>query len=87
MVRTQIQIPEGLYREAKRVCESQEMSLAEVCRRGLEEMTRRYPAFKSGRRSWQPPKPVHLGTHEDIPVEEWRLLANEPSYVPPGRRK
>jgi hypothetical protein len=36
MVKTQVQFPDHLYREAKRVAVEQEMSFAEVVRRGLE---------------------------------------------------
>lgn len=43
MIRTQIQLPDALYREAKRIAAEQEISLAEVLRRGLEHMQRIYP--------------------------------------------
>jgi hypothetical protein len=43
MIKTQVQIPEKLYREAKRVAEEREWSFAEVMRRGLEYMTRTHP--------------------------------------------
>jgi hypothetical protein len=37
-VKTQVQSPDGLFREAKRLAAENEMSFAEVVRRGLEEM-------------------------------------------------
>lgn len=39
MVKTQVQIPDELYRKAKKLAEAKEWSLAEVFRRGLEYMT------------------------------------------------
>jgi hypothetical protein len=43
MVRTQVQLPDDLYRDAKRVAEEHEITLAEVVRGGLEHMIRIYP--------------------------------------------
>jgi hypothetical protein len=43
MIRTQIQLLGELYRTAKRIAAEQEISLAEVLRRGLEHMERIYP--------------------------------------------
>jgi len=36
MIRTQIELPEELYRRAKKVAKQHEISLAEMTRRGLE---------------------------------------------------
>ena len=36
MIRTQIQLPDDLYRRAKQVAQQREISLAEMTRRGLE---------------------------------------------------
>ncbi len=43
MVKTQVQLPDELYKEAKRIAREREMSLAEVMRRGIEYMARVYP--------------------------------------------
>ncbi len=43
MVKTQVQIPDELYRKAKQIAKEREWSLAEVMRRGLEYMTRACP--------------------------------------------
>jgi hypothetical protein len=43
MIKTQIQIPEELYKRAKEVAKEREMSFAEVTRRGLEYITSVYP--------------------------------------------
>ena len=48
MTRTQIQLPDRLYRKAKAFAAERELSLAEITRRGLELFLDRYP---------QPPVP------------------------------
>jgi hypothetical protein len=44
MVKTQIQIPDHLFREAKRIAGECEMSFAQVVRMGLEGVVRQFPA-------------------------------------------
>ena len=58
MIKTQIQIPDVLYREAKRVAAQYEMSFAEVVRRSLERTLPAYPPKDNG---WEPPEPLSLG--------------------------
>ena len=84
MIKTQVQIPEDLYREAKRVAVEYEMSFAEVVRRSLE---RALPAYPPKQADWQLPEPLNLGMRCQIDDDEWRLLANEPDYVPRRLRK
>ena len=60
MIKTQVQIPDHLYREAKRIAAEQEMSFAEVVRRGLERVAQDYPARPSAV-DWAPPTPEVLG--------------------------
>ncbi len=79
MIKTQVQIPDELYREAKRVAADYEMSFAEVVRRSLERSLPGYPPRCTG---WQPPDPMSLGVRCQIDEDEWRLLANEPDYRP-----
>ncbi|MEJ6700223.1 MAG: hypothetical protein QNL01_04540 [Akkermansiaceae bacterium] len=43
MVKTQVQLPDELYRKAKQIAKEREWSLAEVMRRGLEHMVRACP--------------------------------------------
>jgi len=45
MIKTQVQIPEALYKRVKEIARQREMSLAEVMRRGLEYMSRTHPAI------------------------------------------
>lgn len=54
MIKTQVQIPDELYRAAKRVAREREMSLAEVMRRGLEYIVSVYPALEAA--PWELPK-------------------------------
>jgi hypothetical protein len=75
MTRTQIQLPDALYAQAKRIAERQEMSLAELVRRGLEHMVRVYRADDVPVPEWRLPEPVDLGEFL-APVEDWRELAN-----------
>jgi hypothetical protein len=76
MVRTQVQLPDELYRDAKRLAEEQEITLAEVVRRGLEYMIRIYPPRDVPASTWQPPQPRHLGRFL-APEDQWRDLASE----------
>jgi hypothetical protein len=85
MVKTQIQLPDHLFREAKRVAADYEMSFAEVVRRSLERTMPAYPP--KNQIPWEPPEPVDLGMRCKIDDNEWRLLANEPDYVPRRLRK
>jgi hypothetical protein len=75
MVRTQIQLPDSLHARAKRLAERQEMSLAELVRRGLEHMLRVYRAGDAVAAEWQPPEPVGLGDFL-APVSGWRELGS-----------
>ena len=59
MVRTQIQLPDQLYREVQRVARDQEWSIAEVIRRGAESVIRAYPSLKQKDPSgWKLPAPI-----------------------------
>lgn len=80
MIKTQIQLPEGLYREAKRVAADYDLSLAELVRRSLEKTLPTYPTRTPG--GWQAPEPIHLEPRCPIDDDEWRLLANDPDYRP-----
>ena len=46
MIRTQISVDEELYRRAKRLARRHGISLAELCRRSLEEAVGREPSDK-----------------------------------------
>ena len=84
MTRTQIQLPDALYARAKRLAERQEMSLAELVRRGLEHMLRVYRAGDDAAPEWRPPEPVALGDFL-APVSDWRELASASRVVDADR--
>jgi hypothetical protein len=46
MIRTQISVDKNLYARAKRVARRKGISLAELCRRSLEEVVAREPTDK-----------------------------------------
>jgi hypothetical protein len=69
MKRTQIQIPDPLYREVKRLAELRDWSVSEVIRRAVEQLVSQYPEVKRGG-PWKPPEPRDLGMPK-IPVERW----------------
>jgi hypothetical protein len=77
MIRAQIQLPDELYHEAKRLCEKREMSLAELARRGVEHMV---TVLNRGRKEapWLPPQPQSLGWN-DLTEEEIKRIAQEGS--------
>ncbi|MEN9840947.1 MAG: hypothetical protein RL376_747 [Verrucomicrobiota bacterium] len=59
MIRTQIQLPDGLYREVRRVARQQEWSVSEVLRRGAEAVARSYPPSKIAEgEKWTMPPPI-----------------------------
>lgn len=59
MIRTQIQLPDPLYREVQRVAREQDWSIAEVLRRGAEVVTCAYPAVNAEEgEKWRLPRPL-----------------------------
>lgn len=59
MIRTQIQLPDQLYKEVQRVARDQEWSIAEVIRRGAESVIRSYPSLKQKPSDgWRLPPPI-----------------------------
>ena len=85
MTRTQVQLPDELYRQAVRLAREREWSLAEVIRRGLENIIAVRPPVTASKAEWRLPKPMNLGLKKDIPVSQWRLLANEPEHFAPDK--
>ena len=77
MIRTQIQLPDALYREVKRVAAEREMSLAELVRRGLETLLSRFPAHPESQATWELPKPRPLGGDLFFNNPDWRYEINE----------
>lgn len=69
MIKTQVQIPDHLYQQAKRVAKEYEMSFAEVVRRGLERVVTAYPRRPSDDATWRLPQ-LDLGVK--LPLEQLR---------------
>jgi hypothetical protein len=73
MTRTQIQLPDDLYRRAKTFAAARELSLAEITRRGLELFLERYPETPPPADRWTLPK-VNGGDLK-VPLAQLRGLA------------
>jgi hypothetical protein len=86
MVKTQIQLPDCLYREAKRVAAERELSLAEVLRRGVDYITRVYPPLTAkGGVVWELPAAVRTNLRPGIKLASLRDMATadaEPHPAP-----
>ena len=75
MIRTQIQLPDRLYAQAKRIAREREFSLAEVLRRGVEYMVLAYPPLdQEAGQEWKLPPVLHLGMHEGTTLEDLRVF-------------
>jgi len=79
MIKTQIQLPDDLYRAAKALAERQEWSLAETVRRGLETILHRYPPEVDA--EWELPPGRPLGGDDFLACPDWRYQLNQPELV------
>jgi hypothetical protein len=52
------------------------MSLAEVVRRGIEEVVQHYPAGRQPSSKWRPPEPRDLGD-SSVPEKDWTILSHD----------
>ena len=70
MIKTQIQLPDELYRDLKRLAEAKEWSLAETLRRAAEQFLARHPGSVPGKTAWKPPVSGKVGwrglTHQQV---------------------
>jgi len=71
MKRTQLQVPDPLYRQVRRVARLNDWSVSEVFRRAAERLVAQFPAVKDGSDAWQLPEPQDLGTPRVDP-RKWR---------------
>lgn len=76
MVETQVQIPDRLYEEAQRVAAENEMSFAEVVRRGLEELILHHPPNRKNSHDWSPPMPYDMG-EPLVEESKWTEICHE----------
>lgn len=84
MTKTQIQLPDPLYRELKRIAGEQDWSLAEVLRRGAEYVVRCYPGRGQDREGWELPAGSDLGSIK-VPYQDWRELASDRAVMESDR--
>ncbi len=83
MIKTQIQLPDELYKQAKRVARERELSLAEVVRRGVEYITRVYPPLPGEQEAWSLPAPIRTRMKKGIRLEDLRnILADDEQPKP-----
>jgi hypothetical protein len=73
MTRTQIQMPDVLYRRAKALADVREISLAELVRNGLEYMLRVSAEPADHPVTWALPEPMGLGKGDPFSDPEWRV--------------
>ncbi len=70
MIKTQIQLPDDLYRDLKRLAQAKEWSLAETLRRGGELLLARHPYIAENKPAWTQPQARDLGwqglTHDEV---------------------
>lgn len=77
MVKTQIQLSDEMYRAAKDLAARKEWSLAEVVRRGLEDILCRFPGDTRAGDLWELPAPRSLGGDCFFANPDWRYELNE----------
>ena len=73
MIKTQVQIPDELFRRAKELAAEKEWSFAEVVRRGLEQITQVNSPGRTSGSDWCLPGAIAMG----LPLaleEEWTIL-------------
>lgn len=75
MVRTQVLLPDELYRRLREYADSQEWSLAETIRRASEMLVGTAPKKTSEPENWKLPGPFDMGK-QLVPDSEWTELAN-----------
>ena len=77
MTKTQIQLPDELYKRTKAFSKEREWSLAETFRRAAEQFMDRYPSQPASPvEGWQPPTPLNLGWN-GLSAEELHRLASD----------
>ena len=76
MIRTQIQLPDELYRKAKQLAAEKEISLAGVIRRSLEYLFQVDPPGRA-QQGWELAPPANTGLIEDPFIDpHWRNEVN-----------
>jgi hypothetical protein len=77
MKRAEVQLPDPLYQQVEGLAQKLHVSVPELLRNAAEQMVQRQrqaPPQENG--DWRFPEARNLGAFR-VPVEDWRLLANE----------
>ncbi|MBP7829403.1 MAG: antitoxin [Kiritimatiellae bacterium] len=77
MIKTQVQLPDELYRVAKELARKKEWSLAELVRRALEAVICCFPDVESDPGPWRLPDPRPLGGDAFFENPDWRYDLHE----------
>lgn len=83
MTKTQIQLPDELYRRVKRFAAEREWSMAETLRRGAEQLLETYPETPAARGAWSPPASRDLGWRNLSAGEMHRLAQDDMEQTVP----
>ena len=84
MTRTQIQLPDALYRRVKAMAAAREISLAELVRNGLEYMLRVSAGAEADAAAWTLPAPAALGGTDPFADPDWRMRLHSREVVEKG---
>ena len=76
MVKTQIQLPDAMYKDLKNLALAKEWSLAETLRRAAELFLTTQPSSAITRQEWTLPKARRCGNFL-APENQWTELAHE----------
>lgn len=76
MVKTQVQIPDHLFKETKRMAQESEMSFAQAVRLGLETLLKIRPPGRQPGSRWRVPKGKNMGLPM-VAEEHWTELVHE----------
>lgn len=76
VVKTEIELPDNLYRRAKAAAAERPCSLAELVRKSLENVLGKPASKPPKQEKWEPPKPRDLGW-ANVHADELKRLAQE----------
>ncbi len=86
MIKTQIQLPDELYREVKAFAAEREWSLAETFRRGAEMLLEQHPRGRPSRgTAWTPPVSAKAGWRGLSAAALRDLAFRDQEPIPPTR--
>lgn len=80
MKRTQVQIPDPLYEDIRRIAERRDWSVSEVFRRAVEAYVAEVPEVGGGG-AWAVPQPREMGEPKVSPGQWRELLADDEAGI------